>query len=48
MELSQVLTAFVGWAVLSVPVSLLLGAFMAHANAAAQDGAVPIRVPERS
>lgn len=28
MEMTQVLTGLVGWMVLSVPVSLMLGAFM--------------------
>lgn len=47
MELSQVLTAFAGWALVSVPVSLLIGAFMAHADVA-QDVAVPVRASKRS
>jgi hypothetical protein len=48
MELSQVLTAFIGWAVVSVPVSLLIGAFMGHGSQAPDDVAVPVRASRRA
>ena len=41
MDLSQMLTAVAGWVVLSVPVSLLVGALMAR-------GSKPQRVPVRA
>jgi hypothetical protein len=32
MDFSQAFTAFVGWAVISVPVSLLIGAFIGRGS----------------
>lgn len=47
MELSQVLTAVVGWAVLSMPVSLLIGAFMGRGSDDLQEVAIPVRAANR-
>jgi hypothetical protein len=48
MELSQVLTAIVGWAVLSVPVSLLIGAFMSRGSRTGGEIAIPVHVSKRA
>jgi hypothetical protein len=41
MDFSQVLTAVTGWVAFSVPVSLLIGAFLALGSKAPQE--IPVR-----
>lgn len=46
MELSHVLAVIAGWTALSVPVSLVIGAFMARGNHARHEIAVPVRAEQ--
>jgi hypothetical protein len=46
MDFSQAFTAFVGWAVISVPVSLLIGAFIGRGSHHEMPMAMPVRTTE--
>lgn len=47
MDFSQALVVFAGWAVLSVPVSLLIGGFIGLGTKAGHEIPVRVRVSER-